>query len=169
MAKLNNVEDGAKLFLKRRLFRQDVICTKFATSFFSLRGIQVDHFSDVGQVLKESIDREVNSRLGGFPSKQCAQGQRQNAVKSVDAEFLIGPMEVGREANPVGVFHLFECILGMTLSPTAQNDFFATPGVIVGAQDTLPEASLLELIVGFEIRFKGEIETALGGLYNLGF
>jgi hypothetical protein len=64
---------------------------------------------------------------------------------------------------------LLESILGMTLSPTAQNDFFGAPGVIVSTQYTLPESILFEFIEGMEIGFKGEIEATIGGLDNLGF
>ena len=62
----------------------------------------------------------------------------------------------------MGIFHLLEGVLNMVLCPTAEDDFFRAPIVIVGAQDTLTESGTLESFKCGGIRPEEKIEAPIG-------
>ena len=66
----------------------------------------------------------------------------------MDPEFLIGPMKGGREADPMGVFHLFECVFDAGLGAATEDDFLRGPVVVVGTENAFAEAGALGIAPG---------------------
>ena len=141
-----NVKDSAQLILKgcivqiRRTGHVDGPRPELCA-----RSVEVDDLGDRGQLFVERGDAEVNACLGGLSLEQGTEHQGQDAVEGMDPQFLIGPMKGRREADPMRVFHLFECILDAGLGPAAENDLLRGPVVVVGTEDAFAEAGAFEV------------------------
>src|SRR3972149_3607776 len=68
-------------------------------------------------------------------------------------------MEGRREADPAGVFHLFERIFDMGLGPAAQNDLFRCPVVVICTEDTFAQADAFEIFKSDGIYPKGKVQS----------
>ena len=123
--------------------------------------VEVDDFFHIAQLLENRCDREFDAGVGGLALKQRAQCEGENAVEGVHPKLLISPVERGREANPVGIFHLLERSFDVGLGSAAKDDLFCGPRMVVCAEDALAKASALELSKRLQIRPERELKTAL--------
>jgi hypothetical protein len=131
-------------------------------------GVEVDDFFHIAQLLENRCDREFDASVGSLALKQGAQGEGEDAIEGVNPQLLVRPVKGGREADPVGIFHLLERIFDVGLGSTAQDDLFRGPLMVVCAEGAFTKASALKLSKGLQIGPELEVETALG-LRDLGF
>jgi hypothetical protein len=157
-----DIEDLCEFFLERREFGEHVFGTQTAGARWPGRRVQRDDLRDVGELIEERVDTHVQSSLGRFSLQQVTQRQRQHAVEGMDAQLLIGPMKGGREADPVGVFHLPERIFDVKLRSATEDNFLRGPIGVVRTEDALAQSSVFQCLEGGWVRPKAEGQVAVG-------
>ena len=157
-----NSKDPAELLLQGGSLGWDVLGPQAAPSRFGLGWIEVEDLSYFKKLFIQRRYRKTDPCVGGFALKKGREHQSQDTVEGVHTQFLVGPVERRGKADPMGIFHLLERILNMVLCPTAKDDFFRAPFVIVGAQNALAESGTLESFKCGGIRAEEKIQPSIG-------
>ena len=106
------------------------------------------HFLDLGQRGESFHDAEIDSLLGESSTQQGAEEQSQNAVEGMDANLLIGPVMQWSPTDKVGIFHSFEGLLNMVLTPIRAHDVFVAPPFLVGEEEIFAQQRPLQTLPG---------------------
>ena len=159
-----DLQDLAQFILERIAIGQDILGAQAAPAGVAPRWEKIDDFLYLGKLFIKGGDSQRKSALGSFSLKQGAEHQGQDAVEGMDPQFLIGPMKGRGEADPVGIFHLFEGMFDMGLGSAAEDDLLRGPGVVVRTEDTFAEADAFETFKGGRIDPEGEVQLAPGVL-----
>ena len=80
-----DIEERGELFLERREFGQHIFGTQAAGTRWPYRRMQRDDLGDVGELLEERVNTQVQSGLGRFSLQEVTQRQREHAVEGMDA------------------------------------------------------------------------------------
>ena len=108
-------------------------------------GIEGDDFADIGEALDHLSDAQVNTRFVQLTAQQAQDHQSQDAIESMDSEFLVRPVVGGAEGEDMGVFHTSEGGFNMELAAIGAHNLFVTPVVTVREEKGFPEKSMLKV------------------------
>jgi len=95
------------------------------------RGIQIHDFVDLFETLRDPSDTHRKASLGEFPTQQAHDHQGKHAIKSVDSEFLVGPMMARTKRKESRVFHATKCCFDVGLAPVGKDNLFVGPLIAV--------------------------------------
>ena len=120
--------------------------------------VDKSHLLDLGERLQDVRDAEGDLLLRQGAAQQRGQEERQDAVERVHADLLVRPMPQGAPADELGVFHPFERVFDVILTPIRPDNLLIRPAVLVGEEDVLTEQRLLQMGPGFLVDLVRERE-----------
>jgi len=120
------------------------------------RGIQIHDFVDLFETLRDPSDTHRKASLGEFPTQQAHDHQGKHAIKSVDSEFLVGPMMARTKRKESRVFHATKCCFDVGLAPVGKDNLFVGPLIAVAEKHGFAEKRAIQFLPLFVA--KGPLE-----------
>jgi hypothetical protein len=100
----------------------------------------------------------VQAGLGRLSTHEPGQRQGEYAVKDVDADLVVGPVEHGVERDDSAILHLAKVRLDVVLGSIRTNDVGHFPVVVVGEEDPLAEELFFERPPGHGVLAEAQAE-----------
>ena len=130
--------------------------------------IECDDFADIGEALDHLSDAQVNTRFVQLTAQQAQDHQSQDAIESMDSEFLVRPMVGGTEGEDMGVLHTSEGSFNMEMTAVGAHNLFITPIVTVREEKGFPEESTLKVLPFLVIKGPSELRELVLALFKGG-
>lgn len=124
----------------------------------AIRARQIDHTLDAGEDIEEDMEIPRDSGSAKLALEKRGQQQGEHAIRGVDPDLLVGPVQQGPPTDEVGVLHLFKGVLNLGLAAAGGHDLFIGPVELIREGHGLAEVPVDHGLQGLA----GKVYQALG-------